>query len=66
MYMTYISPFPLQPTLNTVLSWMWRYGEDGQEARAVQKLPEASVRPVAEEQVGHSCSLSFESFFMTP
>lgn len=55
MYMTHISPFPLQPTLNAVLYRMWWYGEDGQEARAVQKLPEASVRPVAEEQVGHFC-----------
>lgn len=44
--------FPLQPALDTVLSRMWRHGEDGQEARTLQKLPEASVRPVAQEQVG--------------
>lgn len=31
---------------------MWRHGEDGQEARTVQKLPETGVRPVAQEQVG--------------
>lgn len=31
---------------------MWRPGEDGQEARTLQKLPEARLRPVAQEQVG--------------
>lgn len=50
--MIYLSLFPLQPALDTVLSWMWRHGEDGQEARTLQKLPETSVRLVAQEQVG--------------
>ena len=43
---------PLQPAADAVLSWMWWHGEDGQEARTLQKLPETSFRPVAQEQVG--------------
>lgn len=56
---------PLQPALDTVLPWMWRHGEDGQEACTLQKLPETSVRPVAQEQVGvchiWSCCLDHPS-----
>ena len=50
--MIYLSLFPLQPALDTILSGMWWHGEDGQVARTLQKLPETSVRPVAQEQVG--------------
>lgn len=44
-------PLLLQPTPDTVFCRMWWPGEDGQEARSLQKLPEAGVRSVAQEQV---------------
>lgn len=39
----------LQPTLDTVFSWMWWASENGQKACSLQKLPEAGVWPVAQE-----------------
>lgn len=43
---------------------MWRHGEDGQEACALQKLPETGVRPVAQEQVG-VCHILLLLFWIT-
>lgn len=41
----------LQPSFDSVLSRVWQYGENRQEARSVQKLPETNFRFVAQKPV---------------